>query len=1028
MRHLLIFLFIVVANLGWSQASEKYQSPLSGYYRAEELFEKEQYSAARSEFRTFLNQYQGSKNDPYVLKALYYEGVSALELFNNDAIPLLEQFNRDYPESIFQKDIAFRIGRYYYQKKDYDKAIEYFDQLDKRDVEASNLDEFFFKLGYANFHEKRYPAAKSAFFEVKESTTQYGAPGLYYYSHICYLDSSYQSALEGFERLLTDSRFKAVVPYYITQIYHMQGKYEDVVKFATVNVDSLKPNEKVEMNHIIGDAFYRLGKYDEAVPYLEYYNEKANTTRDDDYALAVAYWKSSNCTKAVKYFDKVARVKDTLGQIALYHAGECYTNMNELVYARTAFEAASLLDMDALIQEDALYNYAILSYKLDMNAYDEAVEAFELYLSKYPNSTRKNVIYQYLVNVYTSTKNYSKALTSLESLPNKDIKLKSAYQIIAFNRGVELFQNSDYTNAIAAFDLVSKYPIDQDVSAKAVYWTADAEFRSNHHQKAVQKYDAFLAMPSTYLSGLRADAYYNKGYSYLALKDYPRVRESFANYLKEAKLTDKSKKADAYMRLADEYYRSKDDANAILNYKTAYDLKSGFEDQALYYMARSYGFSATPTNGHKEEKIKSLLEIINNYPNSKYTQIAVYEVAKTYFGSSSIDKAERYFQQIINDYPSSNLVKEAYHSLGEIAFKRGQYETAEKHFKKVLTDYVINDTTCKREVGALADVYRKMGQIGKIEQMATLYSCADSLSKSVEDEYYMKAYTLYEDSMYGKALPEFDFYLNKYPNGKYKKDATYFKATILFNSKREDEAIPLYRQNLEGPDDDYTELSAQRCAKYLYNKGDREGALPYYERLEKVSVRPEFLNNARVGLMRCHFVLENFANAAEYAKKVLSIQQTTDMKLEAEYIKGISLAKTDKFNEALPSLEYVVKNSTKITAAEAKYTIAQGYYDKADLTKSETIIRELLKMKPGYDYWIAKSLILQTRILVQKKDLFQAENTIKSVIDHYPAQDDGIITEAGELYDEIMQLKSQPKTIQAPDQNTVIEIEDNTGN
>jgi hypothetical protein len=27
-----------------------------------------------------------------------------------------------------------------------------------------------------------------------------------------------------------------------------------------------------------------------------------------------------------------------------------------------------------------------------------------------------------------------------------------------------------------------------------------------------------------------------------------------------------------------------------------------------------------------------------------------------------------------------------------------------------------------------------------------------------------------------------------------------------------------------------------------------------------------------------------------------------------------------------------------------------------------------------------------------------------------------------------MQLKSQPKTIQAPDQNTVIEIEDNTGN
>jgi hypothetical protein len=127
-------------------------------------------------------------------------------------------------------------------------------------------------------------------------------------------------------------------------------------------------------------------------------------------------------------------------------------------------------------------------------------------------------------------------------------------------------------------------------------------------------------------------------------------------------------------------------------------------------------------------------------------------------------------------------------------------------------------------------------------------------------------------------------------------------------------------------------------------------------------------------------------------------------------------------------LEYVVKNTTKITAAEAKYMIAEGYYNKPDLAKSEATIRELLKMKPGYDYWIAKSLILQTRILIQKKDLFQAENTIKSVIDHYTVMDDGIQAEAGELYDEIMQLKSQPKVIQSPDQNTVIEIEDNSGN
>jgi TolA-binding protein len=51
------------------------------------------------------------------LKALYYEGLSALELFNNDAIPLLEDFNRNYPESVFKQDIHYRLGKYFYQKK-----------------------------------------------------------------------------------------------------------------------------------------------------------------------------------------------------------------------------------------------------------------------------------------------------------------------------------------------------------------------------------------------------------------------------------------------------------------------------------------------------------------------------------------------------------------------------------------------------------------------------------------------------------------------------------------------------------------------------------------------------------------------------------------------------------------------------------------------------------------------------------------------------------------------------------------------
>lgn len=1027
MRFLFILFLLVASSSAWSQASEKYHSPLSGFYKAEDLFEKEQYSAARKEFRLFITDYKGSKNDSYYIKALYYEGLSALELFNNDAIDLLETFNREYPESIYRSNILFQIGRYYYQKKDYKKSIEYFKQLNRSTVDKENQEEYYFKLGYAYFDEKNYPESKLAFFEVKDSTSQYGAPSLYYYSHICYLDSSYQTALEGFEKLLSDNRFNRVVPYYITQIYYIQHKYQEVVDFAPSKVDSLKPAEQVEISHIIGDSYFHLEKYDEALPYLELYNSKSNTTRDDDYALALAYSRTANCTKAVKYFDRVAREKDVLGQIALYHAGECYTNLNELVYARTAFEAASQMDMDKMIQEDALYNYALLSYKLDMNAYDEAVEAFKLYLEKYPDSKRKPVIYQYLVNVYTSTKNYQKALESLDQLTNKDIKLKSAYQLIAFNRGVELFQKSEYTHAIKAFELVDKYPISPEVSAKAMYWSADAEFYLKNYSEAIKKYSQFMGMSGSQMSGLRNDAIYNKGYAYLALKDYQEVQATFRDYLKQPNLTDIPKKADAYMRLADEYYRvlNADMATnqaAIDNYKAAYNLKAGYDDQALYYMSRVYNFMNKPN-----DRIQSLTDLINNYPKSRYLQRAILEVARAYFEVDNMDKSERYYKQFIADYPSSTSVKDAYHYLGDIAFKRANFNQAETYYTKVLNEFTINDTICEREVSSLVSVYRAQRLLNKIESLAGKYSCADSIATQVEDEYYRLGFDQYDKSEWEASIKEFDKYLNKYPNGKFYRDAMNQKADALYRLKRESEAVAIYQITLAGPNDDYTELASVRTAKFLFNGNQKEAALPYYKRTEETSSNPEFLNNARIGLMRCHFLLENYANAVEYAQKVLGVQQTTQLKLEAEYIKGISLSKEKRYAEAQLSLDYVIKNATTAWAAESKYTLAQNAFEQADYTKTETIIRELLKMKPGYDYWIAKGLILQTKVLLQKKDLFQAENTIKSVIDHYPVKDDGIQQEAGELYNEIMQLKTQPKTLTNPSEPTVIELDEKTG-
>ncbi len=252
----------------------------------------------------------------------------------------------------------------------------------------------------------------------------------------------------------------------------------------------------------------------------------------------------------------------------------------------------------------------------------------------------------------------------------------------------------------------------------------------------------------------------------------------------------------------------------------------------------------------------------------------------------------------------------------------------------------------------------------------------------------------------------------------YLADAHYSEGNI-------EQAVNIYMQVLEGPDNGFTEVAAARVAHYLYSEERYDEVIKYYQRLEKVSSQPSVIFTAQLGLMRSHFLVENWSNTVEYADKVLSSSQVNNnLKLEGYYAKGMANYHLTNYDQAKTSLVWIIKNTTTIKAAEARYTLAEMYYKQSYLDNADDEITALLKQKPAYNYWIAKGLILRTRIQMAQDDLFQAEQTLKSVIDHYPVPDDGILDEANALWDELMQLKNQPKNL-APEENNIIEINEN---
>jgi tetratricopeptide (TPR) repeat protein len=1001
------------------QETKKYSGDNSLYYHAEELFEKAQYSAAREEFRAVINTHP-SENDLFIQKAYYYEGLSALELFNEDAIPLLIAYNNRYPENINKAVISFKIANFFFQKEDFENAVIWYANTPLNAVEKDRKDELLFKHGYSAFQLDDRVTALNAFRDVKDGTSQYASPSLYFFSHLSYLSGALQVALEGFEKLKVDPNYSGVVPYYIIQIYHRQMRFQNVVDYAPTVLDSTSLTEISDVYHLLGDAYYKLNQFKEAAKYLEIYYQKAKTTRVDDYQIAYSLFRNEEYDKAIKYFDRVARVDDSLGQIAMYQIADSYQKLNKLLPARSAFYRASEMKTLEKVQEDALYNFAVLSFKVDINPYDESVKAFENYLRKYPESSRKQDIYQCLVNVYSNTSNYSKALESLDKLPSKDTKLKALYQIIGYNYGVELFQKARYEEAITNFALVNKYAIDPQLVALAKYWRADAFYRLKKYTESVAEYKLFLGSPASNSLEEKNDAYYNLGYAYWNKELYNDALDALQIYL-QGSPKNKEKKVDACLKLADGYYTSKQNALAIKYYKETIDLKSDLSDRASYYLAKSYGY-----NGQLQLKINALLTLIEDYKDSKYIMNGVYELAKSYKSGSEYDPALVYFRKYLADYPQSPLLIDCQLEIADIHYKQWNYAQAELDFKQLLLEHDNVRDVCAAAVKGLMDVYIAQKKPEKASDLADQYPCANVSPDEKENLFYNPALQSYVDSNYVEAIPKFETYLTKFPQGRYANETYYFLGNSYFKIKDTVKAVLNYEAYLSGENNAYSEFAAARVSAFYYNKKDYVNGIKYYQKLDKIATKAYNIFVAKLGLMRCYFLNNNYQESIAYAKIVLeSNGLTTANHIDAEYVLGLANYKLENYTDAALSLNWLVKNTRSAMTAESRYYLAEIHQKNKDLTLAENEINAILKMKPSYNFWIGKALILKTKIDIERGDYVQAEQSLKSVIDFYPKDlNDGVLLEANELMEELMQLKNPVKIIEEePDKK--IEINQN---
>ncbi|MDP4206766.1 MAG: tetratricopeptide repeat protein, partial [Bacteroidota bacterium] len=665
--------------------------------------------------------------------------------------------------------------------------------------------------------------------------------------------------------------------------------------------------------------------------------------------------------------------------------------------ALRAFSSASEMNFDEMIKEDALFNYAKLTYELSYSPFNEAIKAFDKYISLYPNTERNATAYDFLVQVYMTTRNYKEALSSIEKIRNKTASIKKAYQRLTYYRGLELFSNQDFKEAQGMFKKsLADGQYDANLKANALFWSGETYFRLEDFRAAVSEYKAFLNSQGVAANPEFYRANYGIGYAYFKQKDYELALPWFKKVVNSEAGGDVKLYSDALNRLGDCYFSGRNFTMAMEAYAKSQKIGDYDPDYALFQLAFCNGMLRKD-----DQKIDQLNLLLKKYPGTSLGADALFEIGRTYEKIGQNNKALDSYQELIRKYPSSSLVSKALLQSGLTSYNLNDYKKSLGYYKQVVEKYPQSQDVQSALYG-MKNSYVELNQVDEYVDYSNKIGGNAAVSKGEQDSLmYVAAEKLFMagDSRSKKQLEK---YLSAFPTGGSALNAHFYLAEIYYKDKEFPKALADYEFVTAASANSFSEAALAKAGELRYNTGDYKDALSHFLNLEKIGGSKLSLLTARQGIMSCYYSLNDYPAVIESADKLLKTENLNEtVGAEARFMKGKALYQTKRPDLAFPLLKEAAKNTQTAEGAEAKYLTTQILFDQKKLQQSEKEIMDFINKGTSHQYWLARSFILLSEIYQSKGELFQAKETLRSLMDNYTVKDDGIMEEAEKRFNVI---------------------------
>lgn len=977
----LLVVFISFSFSGISQQSAAYTHELVDFNRALALYNNEQYLAAQNLF----DEVMEDTNDEKIKgDCAYYIANAAVRLNQPGADELMENFVTHYPTSTKTNSAYLDVADYYFNTGKYALARRWYDRVDEDAMSRKDRERFFFNNGYAYFRSNDMEKAQDYFQRVRDSK-EYGSQAKYYLGYIAYEGDDYQEANEYFEEVKGNARYSKDLSYYQADMNFKLGNFEKAIEQGLEQLPKSNRQELSQLNKIIGESYFNLGEYEKAIPYLkEYKGMRGKWNNTDYYQLGYAYYKQGNYEAAINEFNKIIDGQNAIAQNAYYHLAQSYLELEQKQQALNAFKNASEMEFDAKIQEDALLNYAKLSYEIG-NSYESPSKVLMSYLEKYPDSQHKEEMETLLIDSFITSKNYEEAMRLLEN--NRNFSDKQAYQKVAYFYGLELYEQGDYYAAIENFDKALKEPRDQQITAKATFWKAESEYNVNRMEDAILGYREFKGMSAARNTDEYADLDYNIGYAYFKKNDYSQAVNYFKNYVSSAD-ADGARKNDALLRLGDTYYVTSQYWPAMEAYQRAIDNGVSNADYAAFQKAISYGFV-----DRNDTKIEDLNSFLAKYPRSPYRDDAMYELGNTYVAKNNTGQAIQSYNRLIRDVPQSSLVPKAMLRQGLIYYNQNEGNKALERLKKVVAEYP-NTPEAKQAVSTARNVYVDLGRTDEYASWVRNIDFVEVTDADLDNTTYEAAENQYLNNNTQKAIANFEKYIQNFPNGIHSINANFYLAQLYYRDGQVDKSIPYYQYVTSKPKNEFSEQALARLSQIYLEKKDYANALPLLEKLEKVADNEQNVVFAQSNLMKSYYETGNFSQANQYAEKVLANPNSEEeARNDARIMVARAAIKSGNESKARSAYKEVQKTAKGELAAEALYYDAYFKHKDGNYEASNAAVQILAKDFSGYKLWGAKGLVLMAKNFYALDDAYQATYILDNVIKNFQKYPD-VVAEA----------------------------------